>query len=218
MVWNTRVPTLGPESAYIFRVTHVDNVAWMLRNGLHCRSSASFDPNFISIGNPDLIQKRSRHPVDIAPGGVLADYVPFYFTPWSIMLYNIKTGYNGIIRRDNREVAIIVSSLRTLSKMGIRFVFTDHHAYGFEAEYYNDLSDLDKIDWPLLRSRDFRNEPEDPGKKGRYQAEALVHNHVPVKALLGITCYDDNARATLTRAAAKAGVTTPIKDLPNWYF
>jgi hypothetical protein len=212
------VPTLGPESAFIFRITHVDNVAWILRHGLHSARSRILDPDFVEIGSHELIEKQKDHEVPIPPGGVFSDYVRFYFTPWSIMLYNVKTGYHGITQRDNREVAILVSSLHKVSKMGLKFVFTDQHAYGKESTAFNDLNHLDEIDWDLLRAKDFRNDPEDPGKKGRYQAEALVHRKVPVEAILGITCYDASVQARLTSAAQQAGVRTPIKVLPNWYF
>jgi hypothetical protein len=218
MVWNTRMPTLGPEAAFIFRITHVDNVAWILRNGIHCRSSSILDPNFVSIGSVDLIQKRTTRTVPVPPGGPFNDYVPFYFTPWSIMLYNIKTGYNGVTKRNNRDVAIIVSSLHHLAASGHRFVFTDSHAYGVEANFFSGLHHLREIDWPLLRSRNFQNDPEDPGKKGRYQAEALVHRAVPVRALLGIACCDAGVQAQLVQSAQQAGVPTEIKVLPNWYF
>ena len=218
MLWNTPVPILGPESAYIFRITHVDNVAWMLRHGMHCRSSATTDPDFIPIGSAELVEKRRTRDVPIPPGGTLSDYVPFYFTPWSIMLYNIKTGYHGIMRRENRDVVIIVSSLHKLSAAGRAFVFTDSHAYGFEANYFSNLKDLDKIDWPLLRSRDFKNDPEDPGKKGRYQAEALVHERVPVDEWLGVACYENGVQARLARSAQQAGVRMRIEVLPDWYF
>jgi hypothetical protein len=86
MPWNTKMPTLGPESAYIFRITHVENVAWMLHHGMHCRSSGRFDPSFVSIGSAELIHKRNTRVVPVPPGGTLSDYVLFYFTPWSIML------------------------------------------------------------------------------------------------------------------------------------
>ena len=218
MGWNTRMPTLGPESAYIFRITHVDNVAWMLRHGMHCQSSPTQDRNFVRIGNTELIEKRTTHPVPIPPGGSLGDYVPFYFTPWSIMLYNIKTGYHGVPRLANPDVAIMVSSLHKLSQLRRQFVFTNSHAYGAETEFFSDLKDSDQIDWPLLRSKDFRNDPEDPGKKGRYQAEALVHRHLPVEALLGIACYDADALARLSGFAQQANVNVSIRALPNWYF
>jgi hypothetical protein len=215
MNWYTSMPTLGPESAYIFRITHVDNVPWLLRHGIHCRSSATQDPNFVPIGNAELIEKRVAHAVPIPPGGSLS---AFYFTPWSIMLYNIKTGYNGVPQLANRDVAIVVSSVHKLSQLGRPFVFTNSHAYGAETEFFNDLKDLDKIDWPLLQSKDFRNDPEDPGKKGRYQAEALVHGHVPVGALLGIACYDEAVKNRMNGFAGDAGVSVSVRILPNWYF
>ena len=50
----------------------------------------------------------------IPPGGTLSDYVPFYFTPFSIMMFNIKTGYGGITKRDNKDIIIFVSSIHKL--------------------------------------------------------------------------------------------------------
>lgn len=84
---------LNAKNPQMFRITHITNVPWILQNGLHCRSSGAVDPNFVRIGNASLIDKRQHFPVPIAPGGALSDYVPFYFTPRSIMLYNIVTGH-----------------------------------------------------------------------------------------------------------------------------
>lgn len=83
---------LNPDKALIFRITHLNNVPWVLDNGLHCRSSDILDPNFVIIGNLELIEKRQCRVVDVGPGGTLSDYIPFYFTPFSPMMYNIKTG------------------------------------------------------------------------------------------------------------------------------
>lgn len=60
------------------------------------------------------------------------------------------------------------------------FLFTDSHAYYQWANYYSDLAELAKIDWLLLQRRDLKRDPEDPAKFERYQAEALVHRHLPV--------------------------------------
>lgn len=62
-------------------------------------------------------------------------------------------------------------------------------AYVRMANYFTDLNDLDQIDWPLLNSRDFRNDPDDPGKMERYRAEALVWKRVPLEGITGICCY-----------------------------
>lgn len=209
---------LGPEAAHIFRITHINNVPWILDNGLHCQNSNVRDPCFVPIGMEDLIRKRRTRVVPAGPGGVLADYVPFYFTPWSIMLYNIKTGYNDVIRRPNNQIAIIVSSLHRLEALGTPFVFTNGHAYLQETDYFDQLCHLDQIDWQLLRNRDFRKDPEDPGKLGRYQAEALAHRHVPVNALIGVACYNEAARVDLQGEVDRRGLELGIRALPNWYF
>src|SRR5712691_3014718 len=116
--------TLTPEKALIFRITHRVNVPWILENGLHCRSAGVVDPNFISIGNPELIERRRNRRVDVPPDGTLHDYIAFYFTPYSPMLYNIKTGYGGIRQRRNEEIAVLVSSLPALKSNHVSYVFT----------------------------------------------------------------------------------------------
>ena len=82
--------SLNSERALIFRIAHIKNTPWILDHGLHCRNSEECDPNFVEIGNPELIVKRIHRTVPISPGGLLSDYIPFYFTPYSPMLYNIK--------------------------------------------------------------------------------------------------------------------------------
>jgi hypothetical protein len=208
---------LNPEEARIFRITHIDNVPWILEHGLHCKSSKTQDHNFVPIGLPDLIAKRASRPVRIPPGGFLCDYVPFYFTPWSIMMYNIKTGYGDVIQRPNREIVIMVSSIHRLAELEVPFIFTNAHAYMQEADYFNDISKLDEIDWRLLQSRNFKRDPEDPGKQARYQAEALVHKHVPIEALLGVGCYDSNAQTRLESEIRERNLKLPVKTV-GWYF
>lgn len=179
---------LTPERAHIFRITHIENVPWILTNGLHCRSSRVLDPNYRDIGNPELIAKRAHRTVPIPPGGTLSDYIAFYFTPYSPMLLNIKTGHSGMKQTPMPEIVFLVSSLHTLIEQSVCFVFTDRHAYLRTADdaFSSDLADLDRIDWKILQARDFKRDPNDPGKFERYQAEVLVHRHLPLDALSGI--------------------------------
>lgn len=55
-------PSLNPEKALIWRIVHRDNLPWILDNGLHCGNSAVKAPNWVNIGNPELIDKRANHP------------------------------------------------------------------------------------------------------------------------------------------------------------
>lgn len=208
---------LTAEANRIFRITHVQNVTWILQHGLHCRNSSVIDPNFIAIGSPELIAKRSGHVVDVPPGGTLADYVPFYFTPHSKMFYNIYTG-KEVPKHPNRDIAVIVSSLDHLAKNRVPYLFTTGHAYMKESGYCTDKADLFRIDWPLLNSRNFRNDPNDFGKSNRYQAEALAHRHVPICAVLGIACYDKETADRIAAEAARLRMQVNVRPMPELYF
>lgn len=198
---------LNPDKALIFRITHRDNVPWILENGLHCGSSKILDPNFVSIGNQDLIDKRKDKIVNIPPGGPLSDYIPFYFTPYSPMMLNIKTGWGGITKRSSEEIVILVSSLHKLADDGRAFVFSDRHAFLEVAEFFSNLADLDQIDWPRLQARDFEKDPDDPGKFERYQAEALPHQHMPVNSLWESSATMTTLRKNLTVISGNAGLS-----------
>jgi hypothetical protein len=116
-----------------------------------------------------------------------------------------------------RDIVILVSSLRKLSEMGIDFVFSDRHAYLRAAEFSSDLEDLDRIDWNILQARDFKRDPNDFEKVERYQAEALVHGHMPIEGLMGVICYGPAQQQRVAALAAGHHDTLDIKALPGWY-
>jgi len=105
---------LNPTKALIFRIVHRENMSGILDAGCHCKSTNNVG-SYTQIGNAELIEKRVARPVECAPGGTLSDYVPFYFTPYTPMLYNIKTGYNGVVKRPMEDILILVSSCRVKS-------------------------------------------------------------------------------------------------------
>ncbi|HEX7706705.1 MAG TPA: DUF4433 domain-containing protein [Thermoanaerobaculia bacterium] len=209
---------LSAEKALIFRVTHVENLPWILAHGVWCRSANKVDPNFISIGNIELIEMRARRQVPIPPGGTLSDYVPFYFTPRSPMLLNITTGWGGIRQRAREDVVFLVSSLHRLSELGRRFVYSDRHAYLAAATNSSDVEELASlVSFELLRAGDFRRDPEAPDRAERYQAEALVHQHLPCDALSGIACYTEAVKARIETLVAEKGIALPVRVRREWY-
>lgn len=212
-------PNLNPENALIFRIEHVDNLGWNIEQGfLYSRNSGEVNPNFVNIGNPDLIDLRSTRQVAVAPGGTLSDYVPFYFTPSSVMLLNIITGQGGVPRRGKGEIVIFVSSLHKLRELGIEFLFTDKHAYLKDAQFSSDIQQLDQIDWRILQNHDFKTEDAYPDKQSRYQAEALVYQRVPMSAIIGICCFNSSARVKIEAELAKFGSEIPVHERSKYYF
>ncbi|MCY4638113.1 MAG: DUF4433 domain-containing protein [Acidobacteria bacterium] len=212
------VSELTPEKALIFRVTHIDNVAWILDHGLHCRASALQDQNFVPIGNPDLIQERRRQRVPIAPGDTLDHYIPFYFTPCSMMLYNLRTGWNNMTRRTPAELVFFVASLRSLQACGVPFVFADRHAFMRLARFSTSLNDLEHLAWRHWQQRDFRRDPNNPQKTERYQAETLVHRHLAVETIDAIVCGDDDATTRVTEMVSERGSQIEVHRRRQWFF
>ncbi len=208
---------LNAKNAYIWRIVHRQNMPWILDHGLVCANSEWLDPNFVPIGNADLIDRRAHRVVPIAPGGTLSDYVPFYFTPFSPMMYNIYTG-RTVRQQRNEDICMLVSTLPVLRQLGIPFVFTDRHAYTQLARFFSDLGDLDQIDWPLLQARNFKRNQDDPEQIERYQAETLVHRHLPVTGLTAIVCYNEEVKRELEQLAAARRLNVTVQALPNWYF
>lgn len=208
--------TLNAEKALIWRIIHISTMTSILDNGLYCRNHTNA-PTLTSIGNQELISRRATHPVPISPFGFLNDYIPFYFTPFSPMLLNIKTG-RGVPQLPNEEIVILVSSLHHIQKLGLNFVFSNMHAYYQWTTFYNDLNDLDKVDWSLLQNRDFKRDQNDPLKFERYQAEALIHQHCPLTALQGVLCYNEKVKSSLENLMSERNINIPIYANPNWYF
>ncbi len=206
---------LTPEKALIFRIVHRDNFIEVVRDGCHCRSTKD-GKKYVEIGNAELIEKRKGREVPGPYGGTLSDYVPFYFTPYSPMLYNIKTGYNGVTKRPMSDILILVSSLHKLKEQNVPFMFSDRHAYLKTAEFSKNLGKLkDMIIWPVLQARNFRKDDVDRFEK--YQAEALVYKHVPLSALIGVACCTTDVRNAAQELADSRNAQLKIVTKPEWY-
>lgn len=72
------MPGKQPDIVKVFRIVHIDNVEYLLTNGMFTRSHAQADPDYINIGDNGLIEQRNTYPVGInPPNGVLGDLFHF---------------------------------------------------------------------------------------------------------------------------------------------
>jgi hypothetical protein len=131
------------------------------------------------------------------------------------MLYNIKSGYTGIIKRPMDEIAILVSSIHFIAERNIRFVFSDRHAYLKTAQFSTDVDDLDWIIWDSLQERNFRK--DDLERFEKYQAEALIYRHMPLDGLLGVACFNALRRGAVKAQIDARNLTLKVVAQPAWY-
>jgi hypothetical protein len=116
------------------------------------------------------------------------------------------------------DIAIFVASLHRLAQDGIPFVIADRHAYLATAKFVGDISGLELLDWPRLQTRDFKHDPDDPSKFERYQAEALIRDHLPVSALAGILCYGPEQAKILQEQVDVHRCSTRVFQRRDCYF
>lgn len=187
---------------YLYRMTHIDNVAHILTNGITHRNSPDANPNFVTIGDSSLISTRDSYKLE--NGKLLGDYVPFYFGTRTPMLYVIQKGFNGLKAIPAQEIVYCVTSVQKIINTGLDFVFTNGHAVDtFTSQFSNEdiYSLVDSIDWEAVSINDWRRE-NDLDLKRRKQAEFLVLGDIPKEAILGFITFNQGAKKTVINFGA----------------
>lgn len=95
------------------------------------------------------------------------------------MLYAIHKGSVSRYQSSQEQVIYLVSSVETIVQGNANFVFIDGHAEMQISQFYNLPSDLDKVDWQLMKGRYWHDTTADTDRKRRRQAEFLVHDFMP---------------------------------------
>ena len=199
---------------YAFRITHIDNIPHVLRCGLVRADSPLRTDDFISIGDPQIIQVRGEREVK---GYRINEFIPFYLGPRSPMLYVIQHGYNGVQRVDAENIVYLVVRLDELVSNDVDCIFTDGHALSSLTNYYtkDKLPIIDKI----VRYDDVYSSRWDSDTdldlKRRKEAELLIKNDLPVQFIKGFVVYNEQAKVKLMAMGVD-----PVKIAvrPEYYF
>ncbi len=182
-----------PNPTSILRFIHVDNLhIYLKRQGIHAPNFTPMDGlEYRTIHNEDVQAKRRKQTVPCGLGGVIHDYVPFYFGPLSPMLFNLKTsrvpGYN----EGQEPLVYLVSSCQMVEQADVPFVFSDGHGIAAFTNWYSILTDLDKVDWDMVNQRYWAANVDDMDRQRRKQAEFLIHKFCPWSLIRQIVVIDD---------------------------
>ncbi|MFZ2528184.1 MAG: DUF4433 domain-containing protein [Rhodococcus sp. (in: high G+C Gram-positive bacteria)] len=199
-----------PKPTYIAHFTHIDNLAAITRHGLFSdtRTRAESVP-FSEAGEPAIKSRRREQRVKADPGGVVADYVPFYYAPRSPMMYRLHRGGVPTFTGNTHDLVYLVTSIEHLIYHGHRLVFTDRNAAAKFAVHSNRVTDLDDlVDWDLMTADDWSNTDDDPDRKSRRMAECLAYEGVIWDAITQVTAFDEQ-RASRVEAILSSALNTP---------
>ena len=207
-------------SIFVMHFTHVEHLATIARDGLLSDTAAQHTKALqVEVGNRGIKEQRRQRIVPVAPGGVVADYAPFYFAPRSPMMYAIEKGNVPTYAGGCDELVYLVSDVQRLLDLQLPTVFTDRNAVLGVTTFSDDPASLATlVDWPLMNERDWHNTPTEPDRRERRMAECLVHDRVPWQAFHGVVVRKEVCATRASELLAAAGVNTRIVVRPEWYF
>ena len=208
-----------PDTIYLYRITHIDNLDFILKSKkICCPNSKNSDPSFIGIGDSSLIQSRKSIQIPIVPNGDFSDYVAFYFSPRSPMLYNIQKGFNNVTKRNPEDIIYLITNFDTVKENKSEFVFTDGHTYHSLSQFFNQEIDFKEVDWKTVNLVKWNDTEDDPDRKRKKQAEFLIHNEVPISMISAIVVFNENAKTNILTKIAENNIECNVIVKPSLYY
>lgn len=207
------------DKLWVFRIVPIQNLEYLLRDGLHCKNAGKKDKGFVTIGSQEIITQRDSRIVKCYPDTVVNDYVPFYFSVRTPMLYNIKTGH-GVPASPQKDIIYLCCKLSELATEDFQWCYTDGNAAKKISKFSNNIKHIEYLDWRSIRTTDFRDENAD-GDEDRIRkkhAEFLVKDHVPVHYIKVIAVLNQTIKEQVEAILEDLDLTIEIKIKTEYYF
>ncbi len=208
------------DQTYLYHITHLRNLPSMISHGALCCNATTNQQHLtqVAIGYQDLKSRRARRTVPVGPGGMLSDYVPWYFAPRSPMLYVIHKGSVPGYNEGQEPIVHLVTSIERIHAAGLEFVFTDGHAYVQFSEFFTDLADLSKVDFEIMKQTYWNDTQDDNDRERRRNAEFLVHKELPWSLVGAIGVRSHNVAEQLAPLLPSNAPQPPVLVRPQWYY
>ena len=199
------------QNRYFYHFTHIVNIPSIVEEGglLSTNEKKRLCVDHYSIANPNIQNRRSTMPVPVGPGGVVHDYVPFYFASVNPMLLQILSC--KIV--DQPYICFIAVPIEKLMEESV--VFTNASANTtIPPKFYEDPIDLDQLDWEQIDSRGWKKQ-SDEDRHAR-MAEALVYRKVPLDWIDSYIVFNDLGKQEILHCYRAAGLRAP-KIEGDWF-
>jgi hypothetical protein len=220
-----------PNPVRLFHITAIANLPEICAAGalLSKNAGASGGIAYQNIAHAGAQGARSVKTVPNPPGGVVHDYVPFYFAPRSPMLCAINGGRVAGCQWRQQDIAHLETTVDRVVATGAPYVFYDRNATLAFSIPYTDLTRLDQIAWdlfteaPLLDGfckywQNTLGTPRYADRMERRQAEFLAKDRVPLRAFIGIGVIDETKVDQVRTILDGTGVNLPVYVKHDWYF
>ncbi|ERT04841.1 hypothetical protein M595_5204 [Lyngbya aestuarii BL J] len=182
-------------------MTHINNLASIIRNGLLSHNEAYRRGLIqVDISEPDVQDRRADRTVDNI---LLHEYVPLYFSPRNPMLY----------KRIQYQDDIVILGIDPQLLLEANVIFSDGNAAARETRFYRGVQMLNQLPWNVIWAK-YWNDSED-GKRIKC-AEILVYPTVAPNKIKAIFCRSEKHRNSIVAAKQKTDIIGRVN--PDLYF
>lgn len=202
---------------WLYHFTHINNLPGIIAKGLVADSG---EPALsVECGERGIKNRRRETRVPIDPGGVVADYAPFYFAARSPMLYRIHCGGVAGYQRGQGELVYLMTRLSHVESRQLRWIATDRNAVVAPCDFVDTATRLEvHIDWGLMKAERWADTPDDGSRKQRRMAEFLVHQHVPWSVFSHVAVQTEEMAERVREVVGKQHQAPKVVVRPKWYF
>jgi len=212
-----------PNPTLILRIIHKDNLhIYLRRGGIHAPNNWPSDGlTYKTIHNLQIQSQRGVTQIPCGSRGCIHDYVSFYFGYLSPMMLNLKTGRVAGYEEGQEPLIYLVSTAQKIQQSGIPIVFSDGHGNVVRlTQWFNDLQDLDKVDWDVVYRRYWKDDVNDMDRQRRKQAEFLVYRFCDWSLIKEIAVIDSEVKSDIenTMWQFPKACWRPIQIRSDWYY
>jgi len=211
-----------PAGQKIYHIVNVDKLPSIIEHGrLFCDSTImNMAMAGTTIGMGAIKARRFQLPVKCYNNAVVADFVPFYFCPRSVMLYVIHCANNpeltykggqGPIVHLEADLASVITWAQGVNQS---WAFSGSNAGAAYANFWNDVGSLTNLNWQHIATNSWASSDVKEAK----QAEFLMYKAFPWHLIESIGTQSLPVFNAVTNALATAAHKPNVKLIPGWYY
>ena len=211
-----------PKSPKIYHITHLENLPQIVDDVLWSDAERiRRKVNCMIVGMSEIKRRRLEElEVDCHPGTKVGEYVPFYFCPRSIMLFLLHKGNHVDLKYQGgqRPIVHLQADLHRVvawaESEGRRWAFSNGNAGTRYTQFFNDLQQLDSLDWNAIAATNWK----DLIVRERKQAEFLVEGSFPWELIERIGVMDKKMAESVANGLSEAAHRPEVVVVGSWYY
>lgn len=222
-----------PRPVRLFHITAIDNLNMICQQEalLSKTKSEELGLHYHNIAHGGAQGARSIKSVNNPPGGLIHEFVPFYFAPRSPMLSAIHHGRVHNCQYDQTGIIYFETTIELALENDLQdFVFYDRNATLDYSQCFTDLRMLSSsVDWATMTEsprldgfcKYFMNSHANPRYVDRVekrQAEFLIKEKVPLTLMTRIGVLNQARAQEVNAILARNGVNLAVEVMTDWYF